>query len=323
MFYRTPRYRQPIMHTLTNPDRLKLLNHNEEQRNLKPGQCNKFLHVAIDPDFLQDPHGARVLSKLAELGCKYELTPQPVSSTITFYRTVANKLTPDGAMAGKPIDEPFAVYLLNGGDFVAYVRNRRLLATVRSVKEQLPNRRLSLLVFGLVSYCRVHRNCVGRRETEQALTEVQLFEDISHQLLETDEQVANFVAQLARSIAEQPYKQQQMEKYSSDQVYLGNEKKGCVRVEGTAGLQQLYQAQLIKIPSVTLEIAEAIMSVYPTLNSLLQAFREAGMDASNLLSNISIRRAGGPITTSNRRIGPELSRKIHFMYGSTNPKQEI
>uniref|UniRef100_A0A182MV76 ERCC4 domain-containing protein n=1 Tax=Anopheles culicifacies TaxID=139723 RepID=A0A182MV76_9DIPT len=311
------------MFTLTNPDRLKLLNHNEEQRNLKPGHCNKFLHVVIDPDFLQNPHGAGVLSKLAELGCKYELTPQPVPCTITFYRTLAAKITSDGAIAGKTIDEPFVVYLLKGGDFVAHVRNRQLLATVRRVKDQLPNRRMTLLIFGLVSYCRVHRNCVGRRETEQALTEVQLFEDISHQLLETDEQVANFIVQLARSIAEQPYKQQQMEKYSSEQVYLGNDKKGCVRVEGTAGLQQLYQAQLIKIPSVTLEIAEAIMSVYPTLNSLLEAFREADVEAPNLLSNISIRRAGGPITTSSRRIGTELSRKIYTMYNSMNPKQEL
>ncbi|XP_049287252.1 crossover junction endonuclease EME1 [Anopheles funestus] len=311
------------MFTLTNPDRLKLLNHNEEQRNLKPGQCNKFLHVVIDPDFLKDPHGAQVLSKLTEQGFKYELKPQPVPSTVTFYRTLSAKLTSDGAMSEKTIDEPFAVYLLNGGEFIAYVRNHQLLAAVRSVKEQLPNRRLSLLVFGLVSYCRVHRGSVGRRETEQALTEVQLFEDTSHQLLETGEQVANFVAQLARSIAELPYKQQQMDKYSSEQVYLGNEKKGCVRVEGTAGLHQLYQAQLIKIPSVTLEIAEAIMSVYPTLNSLLLGFREAGVEASNLLANISIRRAGGPITTSNRRIGPELSRKIYVMYTSTNPKQEL
>ncbi|XP_052899636.1 crossover junction endonuclease EME1 [Anopheles moucheti] len=311
------------MFSLTNPDRLKLLNHNEQQRNLKPGHCNKFLHVVIDPDFLKDPQGTQVLPKLTELGCKYDLAPQPVASTITFYRTVAAKLTPDGAVSGNTIQEPFAVYLLNGGDFVAAVRNHQLLGMMRSVKEQLPNRRLSLIVFGLVSHCRVHRGCVGRRETEHSLTEVQLFEDVSHQLLETAEQVANFVAQLARSIAELPYKQQQMEKYSSEQMYLGNEKKGCVRVEGTAGLQQLYQAQLIKVPSVTLEIAEAIMSVYPTMNSLLQAFREAGAEGSNLLANISIRRAGGPITASNRRIGPELSRKIHNMYVSTNPKQEL
>uniref|UniRef100_A0A182QIX6 ERCC4 domain-containing protein n=1 Tax=Anopheles farauti TaxID=69004 RepID=A0A182QIX6_9DIPT len=308
-----------------NPERLKLLNHNEEQRNLKPGHCNKFLHVVIDPDCLKEPHGAQVLPKLTELGCKYELKPQPCSSTFTFYRTVPAKLTTTGAMTETKVDEPFAVHLLDGATFVAYVRNRQLLATVRSIKEQLPGRRLSLLVFGLVTYCREHRGSVGRRDTEQALTEVQLHEDISHQLLETDEQVASFVAQLARSIAERPYKQQQMEKYTSgEQVYLGNEKKGCVRVEGTAGLQQLYQAQLIKIPSVTLEIAEAIMSTYPTMRSLLDGFRAAGnTDGPNLLSNISIRRAGGPVTTSNRRIGPELSRKIYSLYASTNPKQEV
>uniref|UniRef100_A0A182PEL9 ERCC4 domain-containing protein n=1 Tax=Anopheles epiroticus TaxID=199890 RepID=A0A182PEL9_9DIPT len=313
-----------MMFPLSNPDRLKLQHQLEEKRNLKPGHCNKFLHVVIDPDFLREPHGAQILPKLTELGCKYELTPQSVPTTITFYRTLPPKLTTSGGMTDSTTVEPFTIHLLDGGTLVAYVRNHQLLAAVRSVKEALPGRRLSLIVFGLVAYCRVHRGCVGRRETEQALTEVQLYEDISHQLLETDEQVANFVSQLARAIAERPYKQQQMEMYSSDQVYLGNEKKGCVRVEGTAGLQQLYQAQLIKIPSVTLEIAEAIMSVYPTLNSLLEAFRAAGQaDGPTVLANISIRRAGGPITTSNRRVGPELSRKIYSMYVSTNPKQEL
>uniref|UniRef100_A0A182JEW6 ERCC4 domain-containing protein n=1 Tax=Anopheles atroparvus TaxID=41427 RepID=A0A182JEW6_ANOAO len=311
------------MFTQSNPDRLKRLAINEEQRNIKPGNCNKFLHVTIDPDFLKEPHGAQVLPKLTELGCKYELKSQPCPSTVTFYRTIPSKLASDGTMTARTVDEPFVVYLLDGGTFVAYVRNHQLLPIIRTVKEQYPGRRLSLLIFGLVSYCRVHRGCVGRRETEHALTEIQLYEDVSHQLLETDEQVANFVNQLARSIAELPYKQQQMEKYSPDQIYLGNEKKGCVRVEGTAGLHQLYQAQLIKIPSVTLEIAEAIMCAYPTLNELLQAFRNADQDGPNLLANISIRRAGGPVTTSNRRIGPELSKKIYLLYNSLNAKQEL
>ncbi|XP_053670154.1 crossover junction endonuclease EME1 [Anopheles nili] len=308
----------------TNPERLKLLNHNEEQRNLKPGQCNKFLHVVIDPAFLKEPHGALVLSKLSELGCKYELAAQPCASTITFYRCLPMKLTTGGTVSEKRADEPFAVHLIDGATFVTYVRNHQLLAVIRGIKEQLPKRRLSLLVFGLLAWCRVHRGCVGRRETEHALTEVQLHEDVSYQLLETDEQVANFVCHFARGIAERPYKQQQMEKHSHDQVYFGNEKKGCVRVEGTAGLQQLYQAQLIKIPAVTLEIAEAIMSVHPSMKSLLEAFRNAGPnEAPNVLAGVSIRRAGGPITTSNRRIGPELSRKIYLMYASTNSKQEL
>ncbi|ETN62569.1 hypothetical protein AND_005738 [Anopheles darlingi] len=323
------------MSTQSNPDRLKRLAYIEDQRNQKPGHCNRFLHVVIDPAFLREPHGAQVLPKLTELGCKYELHQQSSPSTVTFYRTVPTKVTATGTVSDTRVDEPYAILLLDGASFVTYVQNHQLLAIIRSVKQGLLeaepcgdklDRRLSLLVFGLVSYCREHRGCVGRRQTEQALTELQLYEDISHQLLETDEQVGTFVAQLARSIAERPYKQQQEERYGgADQgQYFGNEKKGCVRVEGLAGLQQLFQAQLIKIPSVTLEIAEAILSVYPTLNALMEAFRVAGeQHAPNLLASIAIRRAGGPIATTARKIGPELSRKIYLLYTSTNPKQEL
>ncbi|XP_065076220.1 crossover junction endonuclease EME1 [Ochlerotatus camptorhynchus] len=306
-----------------NPvDRLKQINYYEEQRNLKPGQCNKYLHAVIDPDFLQGQHGAEVLSKLNELNLKYEIEQQLAPRVITFYRATQQILTQQGTMTDRTADQKFFIHLLLGEEFVRHVKEQSLLSTIEQLRDLYPGRTISLLVFGLVGYCRDNRGCVGRKDTEMALTEVQLFAGCSHQLVETAEEVGNFVAQLGKSIAELPYKQQQQKKYSQEQLYLGNEKKGCVRVDGTSGLHQLYQNQLIKIPSVTLEVAEAIISVYPSLSQLIDGFRFAS-NAPNLLADIPIRRAGGPITSSIRRIGPELSKKIYLLYSSTDPKQEL
>ncbi|XP_053688752.1 crossover junction endonuclease EME1 [Sabethes cyaneus] len=304
-------------------ERRKQQNFLEEQRNMKPGVCNKFLHAVIDPELLQGAHGTDVLAKLTELNLKYEIKQQLVPRVVTFYRTSQQTLVqPSGTLTSKAIDQNFLIYLMPGKDLVHHVKERSLLSCVENLQQLHPGKAISLLIFGLVGYCRQNRGCVGRTETETALTEAQLFTGCSHQLLETAEEVGNFVSQLGKSLAELPYKQQQYEKYSGEQLYLGNEKKGCVRVEGTAGLHQLYQNQLIKIPSVTLEVAEAIISVYPSLKQLIDAFRFAA-DGPNLLADIPIRRAAGPITSSIRRIGPELSKKIYRLYSSVDPKQEL
>ncbi|XP_055593384.1 crossover junction endonuclease EME1-like [Uranotaenia lowii] len=299
------------------------LNYYENQRNIKPGNCNKFLHAVIDPDFLQDPYGSEVLTKLNELNLRYEIKRQLIPRIVTFYRAaVQQQLTTQGSMTEKTVDQKHIVYLLPGDRLVEHVKTGNLLQTIGQIQQLYPGKIISLLVFGLVSHCKANRGCVGRTETETALTEVQLFGGCSHQLLETAEEVGTFVAQLGKSLAELPYKQQQADKYSQEQLYMGNEKKGCVRVEGNAGLHQLYQNQLIKIPSVTLEVAEAIISVYPSLSQLIDAFRFAA-DGPNLLADIPIRRAAGPITTSIRRIGPELSKKIYLLYSTIEGKQEL
>ncbi|XP_039450066.1 crossover junction endonuclease EME1 isoform X1 [Culex pipiens pallens] len=303
-------------------ERMQQLHFNEQQRNMKPGMCNKFMHVVIDPDFLQGEHGSEVLSKLNELSLKYEIKRQQFPRVVTFYRANAQTLTVQGAVTAKTTPLKFIVHLMTGQELVLHVKEGTLRSIVDRLTTLYPGTVVSLLVFGLVNYCRSNRNCVGRKETETALTEVQLFSKCSYQLLDTAEEVGNFVAQLGKSLAELPYKQQQYDKYCQEQLYLGNEKKGCVRVEGSAGLHQLYQNQLVKIPSVSLEVAEAIISVYPSLSQLIDGFRFAA-DGPNLLADIPIRRAGGPVTTSIRRIGPEMSKKIYLLYSSLESSQEL
>lgn len=52
--------------------------------------------------------------------------------------------------------------------------------------------------------------------------------------------------------------------------FATNDNKDCVAVKGTAGFSNLWQHHLIKLPMVTLEIAEAIIAVYPTPRLLLK-----------------------------------------------------
>lgn len=45
--------------------------------------------------------------------------------------------------------------------------------------------------------------------------------------------------------------------------YATNDNKDCVTVKEMVGLSKLWQHHLFKMPSVTLETAEAIISAYP------------------------------------------------------------
>lgn len=144
------------------------------------------------------------------------------------------------------------------------------------------------------------------------------------------------------------YRKQQADKYSDANLFLSNDNKDCVRVEGTAGLSRLWQQHLTRLPLVTLETAEAIISKYPKPKQLLEvidtqlwmiiikhfsyspfsihfSFRQAYEtcdDGQNLLADLKIRRAGGPLTTD-RRIGTELSRKIYTLYNSLDPNEKL
>lgn len=112
-------------------------------------------------------------------------------------------------------------------------------------------------------------------------------------------------------------------------------------MRGNIGLSKLWQHHLIKMPMAQLETAEAIIAEYPMPRLLLnvsnnpllhdkyQIFSisayfprqeyETTTDGANLLANIPVRRAGGPLT-SVRKIGPEMSRRIHALYTNDDPE---
>lgn len=52
-----------------------------------------------------------------------------------------------------------------------------------------------------------------------------------------------------------------------------------------------------------------------------QAYKNTD-DGVNLLANIPVRRAGGPLT-SIRRIGPELSKKLYTLYTNSDPNHIV
>lgn len=270
--------------------------------------------------------GTNITSTLAANHIQYKIRNNPTENSITWSRVLPQTLLGSSQkelqLSEKVVNEKFLIVLVSAPKLINHVKAKTLLDHIRHVRDSYPpGYSIDLIVCGLTSYCRTNRGAVGRTEMEFALTEIQMTMNVCHRLLETSEEVATVIQQYTKSIAENPYKQQKADKYEKENFYLGNDSKDCVRVQNGIGLGRLWQQQLIKLPNVTLEIAESIIARYPMPCLLVEALKDSD-NPEELLADLQVRRAGGPMATS-RRIGPELSRKVCNLFMNENPDAKI
>lgn len=102
-------------------------------------------------------------------------------------------------------DEEHLLYVMTAADLNGYVKSNKLIDHINDVQNNCPAKQVALLVFGVKEFCRSNRNA-SRLDIETALTEVQLFNGISHRLMDTAEDVGHVVMQFSKSVAEIPYK---------------------------------------------------------------------------------------------------------------------
>jgi crossover junction endonuclease EME1 len=139
---------------------------------------------------------------------------------------------------------------------------------------------------------------------------------------ETPDDLALTVAQFSKAIAEEPFKLKQKDKEDQEQFFVASENKTNenVQVRDSDGLERFWQYQLMKLPLVTWDVSQSITRVYPMPKLLIEAY-EKSSNPQNLLADLPVIRTG-PLS-KNRRIGPELSKKIYTLMMSSNPDDVI
>lgn len=160
---------------------------------------------------------------------------------------------------------------------------------------------------------------ISRRQLESCLNEVQITAGCNSRLIATRHELALMVYQCTKAIAETPYKLEKNKSLANKfDWYAMGDSKNTVKVDKDGnGLKRLWQQQLCQFSLSSLEIAEAICSIYPTPANLIEAYMNCTDedDGINLLKDIPIRRAPGPLGTV-RKVGPGLSKKIYLMFTS-------
>ncbi|XP_068007053.1 crossover junction endonuclease EME1 [Melanerpes formicivorus] len=160
---------------------------------------------------------------------------------------------------------------------------------------------------------------ITRMDVEEALVDMQLNKQVQVTFFESWEELGEFATMFTKAVAEAPFKRERAKTGFS--FYL--EKKCCgeVKVDRSGkGLLEVWKRQIQQFNRVSLEMAEAIVSAYPSPQLLTQAYSRCSseQERETMLANIPVCRGDG-VTATSRRVGPDLSRRIYLQMTSHHP----
>uniref|UniRef100_A0A8C5X4T9 Essential meiotic structure-specific endonuclease 1 n=1 Tax=Malurus cyaneus samueli TaxID=2593467 RepID=A0A8C5X4T9_9PASS len=297
--------------------------------------------------------GEQILSALqaANYSCVFENHAVPCS--ITWRRKTVSSQMGGG---DEWTEEPNVLVLLGLKEFLSMnadgcaERQETLQNYVTGVMEQMPGKILAMAVVGVENYFRslqvqtkqrLRRSSVSgsqnkrgkrrkkevddsgldltRTDVEEALVDLQLSTQVQISIFESNEELGEYATMFTKAVAEAPYKRER--ENTGFSFYL---EKGCcggVKVDPSGkGLLKVWKRQIQQFNRVSSEMAEAIVSAYPSPQLLIQAYERCSSDQEreNMLANIPVHRGEG-VTATSRRIGPELSRRIYLQMTSHDP----
>uniref|UniRef100_A0A672GEG9 Essential meiotic structure-specific endonuclease 1 n=1 Tax=Salarias fasciatus TaxID=181472 RepID=A0A672GEG9_SALFA len=164
---------------------------------------------------------------------------------------------------------------------------------------------------------------VSRVQVEEALVHLQLHTGVSVHFVATWQGFSDHVAMTTKAVAEAPFKRQRDQTGFS--FHLESEWAGGQRVDRAGkGLLQVWKRQIQQLHRVSPDMAAAIFAAFPSPQLLKKAYSQCSTerDKVSLLSELLIRRGEG-VTSTTRRVGPELSKRLYLLMNSSDPEQTL
>ncbi|KAM7382197.1 hypothetical protein PAMA_012860 [Pampus argenteus] len=164
---------------------------------------------------------------------------------------------------------------------------------------------------------------VSRVEVEEAVVHLQLHTGVAVRFLSTWKDFSDHITMTTKAVAEAPFKRQREKTGFS--FCLDSEWAGGQRVDKAGkGLLQVWKRQIQQLNRVSPDMASAILAAYPSPQLLRKAYSlcKTDRDKMSLLSDLLIRRGEG-VTSTTRRVGPELSKRVFLMVNSCDAEQTL
>ncbi|CAJ1080537.1 crossover junction endonuclease EME1 [Xyrichtys novacula] len=164
---------------------------------------------------------------------------------------------------------------------------------------------------------------VTRVEVEEAVVHLQLHTGVSVRFLSTWKDFSDHITMTTKAVAEAPFKREREKTGFS--FYLESEWAGGQKVDKAGkGLLQVWKRQIQQLNRVSTDIASAVLAAYPSPQLLQKAYSLCKTDREkiSLLSDLLIRRGEG-VTSTTRRVGPELSKRLYLLMNCRDPEQTL
>ena len=134
------------------------------------------------------------------------------------------------------------------------------------------------------------------------------------------------VLNITKSLSQIDYKIDKQKRQEDDfEWFAKGDSSQTVKIDKNGnGLINLWQQQICQFSTVGVDTAQAIVSQYKSPLALVKKYKSClnSEEGELLLQNIQIRRDFG-LLSSNRRLGPQLSKKIYKFFNSDDPEAEL
>lgn len=331
-----------------------LVNRPKAQR---PEECLKHIVVVLDPVLLQMEGGGQLLAALQSMECCCVIEAQAVPCSITWRRRAGTTEDGEEGCVEEPmvlvllLTEAFVsmIYNFKQGSLGSTEKGKETLRSfVTDITARTAGKALSLVIMnqekcfsapktpwrrkqGMANREQAKEKkqqrppeanagpMVSRVDMEEALVDLQLHTQSQVRIVQSWKELADFTCTFTKAVAEAPFKK--LRDQTSFSFCLESDWAGGVKVDRAGrGLAQVWRRQIQQLNRVSLEMASAVVATYPSPQLLVQAYRRcfSEQERLNLLADIQVRRGEG-VTSTSRRVGPELSRRIYLQMTTLQP----
>ncbi|XP_004685056.1 PREDICTED: crossover junction endonuclease EME1 [Condylura cristata] len=322
----------------------------------RPEECLKHIVVVLDPVLLQMEGGGQLLGALQSMECHCVIEAQEVPRSVTWRRGAGLAEDGEEGWVEEPsvlvllLAEVFVsmIYNFKQGSLSSTEREKETLRSfVADITARTSGKALSLVILDQEKYFSAPHppkrrkqgvaereqakekqqrqpepstgSVVSRVDMEEALVDLQLHTEAQARIVQSWKELADLACAFTKAVAEAPFKQ--LRDQTSFSFCLESDWAGGAKVDRTGrGLALVWKRQIQQLNRVSLEMASAVVDAYPSPQLLLQAYRRCSseQERQNLLADIKVRRGEG-VTSTSRRVGPELSRRIYLQLTTLQP----
>lgn len=274
----------------------------KKSRDMKPGECIKFMEVNLDQGIDVFSFRTEIQSVLRDANVSFNVTAELIPNSITWRRNIEENYVDENnetRVRRSVQTEKYAIVIWSSYEAVKHVADGTLCESISNCKALLPDYSVTLVIFGTKEYfayrnkakesspntgsrrsrCKGKGNqrfatfpVISRQQLEMCLTETQIVAKCNSRLIENGQDLALMIYQYTKSISEIPYKLQKKESLDRKfDWYVAGDNRNTVRMDRDGnGLKRLWQQQLCQFNLCSLETAEAICFVYPSPMQLIK-----------------------------------------------------